>query len=151
MLLHARQKTGRHFRTGPVCSQEEHHVESGPPSEPLSRNLVVVSTFSMFAEIKTLALDLWADAQAGEQFGDEDCNGGATGRPDNRGDNRCRLNAKLRTYPDRTVSGAAQRRRIYVGGPKGADPAAPAGDDEGVQRLIITELRVQLGRATGNE
>src|SRR3546814_16398527 len=82
MLLHARQKTGRHFRTGPVCSQEEHHVESGPPSEPLSRNLVVVSTFSMFAEIKTLALDLWADAQAGEQFGDEDCNGGANGRPD---------------------------------------------------------------------
>src|SRR3546814_5052525 len=80
MLLHARQKTGRHFRTGPVCSQEEHHVESGPPSEPLSRNLVVVSTFSMFAEIKTLALDLWADAQAGEQFGDEDCNGGANGR-----------------------------------------------------------------------
>src|SRR3546814_19508119 len=61
MLLHARQKTGRHFRTGPVCSQEEHHVESGPPSEPLSRNLVVGSTFSMFAEIKTLALDLWAE------------------------------------------------------------------------------------------
>src|SRR3546814_5473294 len=102
MRLHARQKTGRHFRTGPVCSQEEHHVESGPPSEPLSRNLVVVSTFSMFAEIKTLALDLWADAQAGEQFGDEDCNGGANGRPDNRGDNRCRLNAKLRTDTDRT-------------------------------------------------
>src|SRR3546814_5438479 len=92
--------------------------------EPLSRNLVVVSTFSMFAEIKTLALDLWADAQAGEQVGDEDCNGGANGRPDNRGDNRCRLNAKLRTDTDRTVSGAAQRRRVDDGGAKSADHAA---------------------------
>src|SRR3546814_14379814 len=120
MLLHARQKTGRHFRTGPVCSQEEHHVESGPPSEPLSRNLVVVSTFSMFAEIKTLALDLWADAQAGEQFGDEDCNGGATGRPDNRCDNLCRLNTQMHNDTDRTVSGAAPRRRRDAGRANGA-------------------------------
>src|SRR3546814_18555627 len=112
MLLHARQKTGRHFRTGPVCSQEEHHVESGPPSEPLSRNLVVVSTFSMFAEIKTLALDLWAAAQAGEQFGDEDCNGCANGRPANRRDNRFRLNSKRRTDNDR-------RTKETRGGKKG--------------------------------
>src|SRR3546814_2144465 len=114
MLLHARQKTGRHFRTGPVCSQEEHHVESDPPSEPLSRNLVVVSTFSMFAEIKTLALDLWADAQAGEQFGDEDCNGGANGRPDNRGDNRCRLNAKLRRSEEHTSELQSLMRTSYA-------------------------------------
>src|SRR3546814_15496851 len=110
MLLHARQKTGRHFRTGPVCSQEEHHVESGPPSEPLSRNLVVVSTFSMFAEIKTLALDLWADAQAGEQFGDEDCNGGANGRPAHRRDTPFLMTAKLRTTNTRTDTGAPPRR-----------------------------------------
>src|SRR3546814_7480240 len=97
----------------------------------------------MFAEIKTLALDLWADAQAGEQFGDEDCNGGANGRPDNRGDNRCRLNAKLRTDTDRTVSGAAQRRRVDDGGAKSADHAANAVDAEGVQRVIIAELRLQ--------
>src|SRR3546814_19500516 len=97
----------------------------------------------MFAEIKTLALDLWADAQAGEQFGDEDCNGGANGRPDNRGDNRCRLNAKLRTDTDRTVSGAAQRRRVDDGGAKSAAHAANAVDAEGVKRDIIAELRLQ--------
>src|SRR3546814_8398158 len=97
----------------------------------------------MFAEIKTLALDLWADAQAGEQFGDEDCNGGANGRPDNRGDTRCRLNAKLRTDTDRTVSGAHQRRRVADGGAERADHTANAVDAEGVQRVILAELRPQ--------
>src|SRR3546814_2999913 len=69
--------------------------------------------------------------------------GGANGRPDNRGDNRCRLNAKLRTDTDRTVSGAAQRRRVDDGGAKSADHAANAVDAEGVHRVIIAELRLQ--------
>src|SRR3546814_16581135 len=63
--------------------------------------------------------------------------------PDNRGDNRCRLNAKLRTDTDRTVSGTAQRRRVDDGGAKSADHAANAVDAEGVQRVIIAELRLQ--------
>src|SRR3546814_12618464 len=102
----------------------------------------------MFAEIKTLALDLWADAQAGEQFGDEDCNGGANGRPDNRGDNRCRLNAKLRTDTDRTVSGAAQRRRVGDVGAKIDDHAANPEEAEGVPRVVVAEVR--LPERTGN-